>query len=198
MSETTGATEFFNRWIAGDEDAARHLFEHYSQRLALLADKNISQRLSRRVDGEDIVQSVFRTFFQRSARGEFQIKDSAELWRLMVTITLAKVRSQARRHTSDKRDVNVEVSADDRYWLFESMTVEPGPVEAAALVDQIEAILAGLPAGYAEILAYRLEGHARTEIARSMGISRQTVHRALSLMQGRLKRQADDPPQENS
>jgi len=110
MSETTLATELLKRWMEGDDDAARRLFELYSQRLALLAEKNISQRLARRVDGDDIVQSVFRTFFRRSARGEFQIKDSAALWRLMVKITLAKVRSQARRHTSDKRDVNVEVS----------------------------------------------------------------------------------------
>jgi RNA polymerase sigma-70 factor (ECF subfamily) len=192
MNESLRATELYQRWCAGDESAATPLFELFAQRLAALADKQLSARLARRVEGEDIVQSVFRTFFRRSARGEFQIQRSAELWQLLVKITLAKVRSQARRHTSGKRDVGAEVNVGDEHWLLAAVANEPGPEEAAVLVEQIEAILAGLPPGYGEILTLRLEGHARSEIADRLGISRMTVHRALKLMQQRLDRMMQD------
>jgi RNA polymerase sigma factor (sigma-70 family) len=140
------------------------------------------------VGGEDIVQSVFRTFFSRSARGEFRIHTSVEIWRLLVTITLTKVRAQARRHTSAKRDVNAEDRASDDEWLANAVSSEPGPAEAAALLDQIEQLLDGLPEAYCEILSLRLEGVSRSEIAEKLGISRQTVYRVLNLMQQRLER----------
>jgi RNA polymerase sigma-70 factor, ECF subfamily len=181
--------EYLDRWNSGDPAAAQWLFEQYARRLTALAEQQISRKLAARVGGEDIVQSVFRTFFQRSARGEFRIDSSADLWQLLVTITLAKVRSQARRHTAGRRDVKQEIRAtDDRALLMQSMAAEPGPDEAAALVDQIEWLLHGLPESYSEVLALRLEGYSRTEIAARLNVSRQTVYRALVLLQERLER----------
>jgi hypothetical protein len=52
----------------GDSAAVEQLFERYAQRLARLADRNLSRKIAGRLDGEDVVQSVFRTFFRRSAR----------------------------------------------------------------------------------------------------------------------------------
>jgi DNA-directed RNA polymerase specialized sigma24 family protein len=63
---------------------------------------------------------------------------------------------------------------------------EPGPEEAAALVDQIEALLRGLPPLYCHILDRRLQGQPVAEIASGLGVSRQTVYRALALLQERL------------
>jgi RNA polymerase sigma-70 factor (ECF subfamily) len=139
------------------------------------------------VEGEDIVQSVFRTFFGRSARGEFQISNAVEIWRLLVTITLTKVREQARRHTTAKRNMNAEDRSTDDAWLANAVASEPGPAEAAALLDQIEQLLSGLPEAYCEMLTMRLEGHSRNEIAEKLGVSRQTVYRVLGLMQQRLQ-----------
>lgn len=188
MNRSPSITQLLTRWRGGDEDAAQVLFDRYARRLAALAEKNLSRKLARRVDGDDIVQSVFRTFFARSARGEFRIGDSVDIWQLLVTITLAKVRSEARRHTADKRDVNAESPAGLEKWLPEAINSEPGPAEAAALVDQIESLLDGLPDDYSEILSMRLEGRSRSEIAERIGITRQTVSRVLGVMQHRLQR----------
>src|SRR5262249_11157232 len=84
----------------GDDRAARELFARYAHRLAVLAERHLSDNLAARVDGEDVVQSVFRTFFRRCARGEFQIDSSAQLWRLLVKITVRKARAKARQHTA--------------------------------------------------------------------------------------------------
>jgi ECF sigma factor len=93
---------------AGNRDAAEKLFARYAQRLTRLAEQHLSRKLAGRLDGEDVVQSVFRTFFRRSATGEFRIDSSAQLWQLLVKITLLKARAKARYHTADKRDAGAE------------------------------------------------------------------------------------------
>lgn len=185
MSKQT-AIELLAHWRDGDEAAARVLFDRFSQRLTALAEQHISAKLGKRLDGEDIVQSVFRTFFQRSADGQWHVETSGELWQLLVTITLAKVRSQARRHGAARRDVTAEASPIGD-WLGEAIAAGPQPEDAMILVEQMEAILQGLPATYSDILAQRLEGRSRTEIAGRLGISRHTVYRALDLLRERLE-----------
>jgi RNA polymerase sigma-70 factor (ECF subfamily) len=128
----------------GDPGAAEALFDRYAVRLARLAEQHLSRKLAGRVDGEDVVQSVFRTFFHRCARGEFRIDSSAEVWRLLVRLTLRKARAQARRHLAARRDAGAEVPAAGEF--AEAASREPGPAEAAELlVDHIEALLRGLP-----------------------------------------------------
>lgn len=184
-------SQLIQQCTTGDEGAARVMFERYSRRLIALAEKQLSQRLSSRVDGEDVVQSAFRSFFARSARGEFQIDGSVGLWNLLVTITLNKARSQARLHTADLRDVRAEESVRDSAWIVQVLHQEPGPAEAVALVDLVEQLLSGLPEEYAGILSRRLDGQSRAKIARELDISRRSITRALELLQQRLCRLLD-------
>jgi DNA-directed RNA polymerase specialized sigma24 family protein len=155
-----------------------------------VAEQQLSRKLAGRLDGADVVQSVFRTFFRRSAAGEFRIDSSAELWRLLVQITLRKARFYGRQHTAGVRDVAAEVPGGGAALLTHAATHEPGPAEAAALVDQIEELLRGLPALYADLLQLRLEGNSVADTAARLGISRRTVHRGLQLLQQRLTRSA--------
>jgi RNA polymerase sigma-70 factor (ECF subfamily) len=182
--------QLLERCREGDPRAAEALFSRYAVRLARLAEQHLDRRLAARVDGEDVVQSVFRTFFQRCARGEFQIDSSAQMWRLLVRLTLRKARAQARRHRAGKRDARAEVSADG--LAFEALSREPGPGEAAELVDRIERVLRGLPDVYCHVLERRLQGCAVADIAAELAVSRQTVYRSLELLRQRLER--NDPP----
>lgn len=175
----------------GNAEAAARLFEHYAQRLARLAEQHLSRKLAGRLDGEDMVQSVFRTFFRRSAQGEFQVDSSAQIWKLLVKITLMKARAKGRYHTAGMRNAKVEVSDVDAR-LPEPTAHEPGPLEAAALADQIEALLRGLPPLYSNVLEMRLRGYSAAEIAPELGVSRRTVERALNLLQQRLAKAAED------
>jgi DNA-directed RNA polymerase specialized sigma24 family protein len=61
-------------------------------------------------------------------------------------------------------------------------------------VDQIEALLRGLPELHARVLERRLQGCHVTEIADQLGVSRQTVHRVLNLLQGRLSESLSAAP----
>jgi RNA polymerase sigma-70 factor (ECF subfamily) len=179
-------TELVNRHRHGDPEAARQIFDHFSRCLCPLAERYLSQKLASRVEGEDVVQSVFRTFFAHSAKGEFQIDSREQLWQLLVKITVRKAQQKGRYHTAEKRDARMEQAVSGENWLIEYADREPGPEEAATLVDQIECLLRGLPSLFADILKQRLQGYAIAEIAGNCEVSRQTVYRALSLLQKRL------------
>src|SRR5262249_21500116 len=153
-------------------------------RLARVAQQQLGRKLAARVDGEDVVQSVFRTFFRRQACGEFQLDSTAQLWRLLVKITLLKARARGRHHSAACRAVAAETAADD--WSPDAVAHEPTPEEAATLNDLVEHVLDGLPPLYARILEMRLAGHSVTEMAPQLGLSRQTIYRALDLLQQRL------------
>jgi RNA polymerase sigma-70 factor, ECF subfamily len=180
-SRVVNPAERPDRW---DPD---EIFAHYAQRLSRVADRYLSRRLAGRLDGEDVVQSVFRTFFRRSSRGEFQIDSTAQLWRLLVKITVQKARAKGRHHAAGRRDVKAEVGGDAQGWLAEAAASEPGPSDAAAMMDQIDVMLRGLPPIYCGILDLRLQGCKAMEIARRLEISRQTVYRALTLLHQRLE-----------
>ncbi|TWU44000.1 RNA polymerase sigma factor [Novipirellula aureliae] len=168
----------------GESVAARKLFDEYSCKLIHLASQNIHPALLKRFDGEDVVQSVFRTFFRRQEEGSFQIEHSQQLWQLLVTLTLCKTRSHARKHTAEKRNAATEqlLSASDQI-----QSNQASPEDALALWEEIDIVLTGLPTRTAEIISMRLEGRNRSEIAKRLSLSRQTVHRILKLVQDRLE-----------
>jgi RNA polymerase sigma-70 factor (ECF subfamily) len=123
-SESQDGAENSAREVS-DVAVARY-FERYSQQLAHLAEQHLSRGMAGRLDGEDVVQSVFRTFFRRCTAGELKIDSSAEVWRLLVKITLFKARAKGRFHTADKRNIGVERPAGDDS-LQRVVDAEPGP-----------------------------------------------------------------------
>ncbi|REJ93562.1 MAG: sigma-70 family RNA polymerase sigma factor [Planctomycetota bacterium] len=187
-ARSTAWQSFHHRLECDDSVAMRRLFEDYSQRLVRVASQNIHPALLKRFDGEDVVQSVFRTFFRRHGEGRLHVEHSQQLWRLLVTITLCKTRSHARRHTADRRDAKAEeVIASDALLLER----EASPEDALALWEEIDVVLEGLPEKTGEILSRRLEGMNKSEIASDLNISRQTVHRLLNLLEERLAERLD-------
>ena len=68
----------------GEQDAATRLYLRYAKRLHGLATAQTGQDLKSRVDAEDIVQSVFRTFFRRAQEGHYEVPDGEEIWKLFL------------------------------------------------------------------------------------------------------------------
>lgn len=180
------ADHLISRVRAGDEAAADAVFVKYAEQLARLAEQNLSQRVARRVDGADVVQSVFRTFFVRAERGEFHISSSAELWKLLVQITLNKARQQGRRNSAGLRDVRRE--ANESGLLPAIPDDQPSPEEALILNDIIEQALGKLPESqrpaYQKLIELKLADYSNDEIANQLGIVRRTVERMLSRLKG--------------
>jgi RNA polymerase sigma factor (sigma-70 family) len=171
--------------------AAQDVFDRYALRLSRLAEQHLNQRLRTRIDGADIVQSVLRTFFRRSALGQFNIDSSADLWRLLAHITLMRVREKARFHGADRRNIRTEEPGTEGL-LVDGVSRDPDPAEAALVVETLERLVVDLPELHAQVLDLRLQGFGSTEIATQLKVSRSTVQRALRLLQQRLAREQSD------
>src|SRR3954464_2443879 len=78
----------------GSEDAATQLYLRYAHRLHALARARTSSDLARQVDAEEIVQSVFGSFFRGVSRGYYDVPAGEELWKLFLIIALNKIRSK--------------------------------------------------------------------------------------------------------
>ncbi len=172
---------------AGNEEAARQLFDKYMERLVALARRRISQRLASRVDPEDIVQSVFRTFFGRLRAGQFEIEDQDDLCKLLMRITVHKTLRQVAFHKAAKRNPALEKgqqdAADDR--ILEVLDSEPTPEATVAFVDQLEHFLARLRPEERQVLEMRLQGHSNEEIATKLKIKHdRTIRRIVERIRG--------------
>src|SRR5262245_11532311 len=82
------------RYRRGDQAAATRLYLRYANRLRALARARCSPDLAQRVDPDDIVQSVFRSFFRRARSGAYEVPDGEELWKLFLVIALNKIRAE--------------------------------------------------------------------------------------------------------
>ena len=179
------------RWRAGDQWAATELFHRYADRLVALAKRRLSAKLAQRVDPEDVVQSVYRSFFADVRAGRYDVKRGGDLWRLLVTITLHKLHHQVTRGIAKKRAVERERSFGSEDSLFgmqaDILAHEPSPVEAAALSELLEQVMGGLDARERRMLELRLQGYNLDEIAAATCLSRRTVCRILDEVKEQLE-----------
>src|SRR5215472_14377024 len=93
----------------GDDQAAAAVFQRFAHKLIHLAREHIQAKLRHKVDPEDIVQSVFRSFFTRYGAGEFEVSTWNDLWGLLTLITLRKCVNRVEYFQAQCRDVGREV-----------------------------------------------------------------------------------------
>ena len=183
--------ELVARWRQGDQKAAAELFRRYANRLVGLARSQLSRRVGQRLDAEDIVQSVYRSFFADVRAGRYDIQRGGDLWRLLVTITLCKARNQANHCGRAKRAVERDQgfgSEDSLLGIQPHVLAHgPTPVEAAALADELEQLMQHLDLSDRRIVELRLQGYKLAEIAGLVGRSQRTVCRVLEEVKQQLE-----------
>src|SRR5262249_53122810 len=144
-AESSVSDDTLVRWLrAGNDAAANRLYGRYVDRLRALARAKLSADLSRRVDAEDIVQSVFRRFFQAARRGNYDAPAGADLWDLLLVITLNRVRSEKSYQRAAKRDVRRTADAGAEGFSLESIA-ERDDLASALLRLHVEEALAEFP-----------------------------------------------------
>ena len=168
------------QYRAGDHRAADALFTRYFERLTALARSRLSPRLACRTDPEDIVLSVYRSFFVGARAGRFTLSRGGDLWRLLAAITKHKLLREARHQRADRRSVDRELPLDQvEEASFLGRQPEPTPEDAAALADELERVLSRLDVFGRRVLELRLQGAQLAEIAADTGRSERTVRRTL-------------------
>jgi RNA polymerase sigma-70 factor (ECF subfamily) len=178
------------RWRQGDQQAATELFRRYAGRLVALAKSRLSRKMASRVDPEDVVQSVYRCFFADTREGRYELERGGDLWHLLVTITLHKLQLQIKKNTRQKRAVDREETFGSENRLLgigaKMFAQDPSPVEALAMVEELEQLMRPLAPLHRRMLELRLQGYTLEEIAGQTGRTQRTVRRVLERLKEQL------------
>jgi DNA-directed RNA polymerase specialized sigma24 family protein len=178
-----------------DAAAASQVFDRFAQRLVALARSRLDQRLRPRLDPEDVLQSVLRTFFVRLADGRFSLRDWDGLWGLLVCITVRKCAKARERNRAAARDVQRESApaaggeGDDGCWEF--LDRGPGPEEGALLEEALDATLRDLTELERQAVMLSLQGEPAADVARRLGCNPRKVYRVLDHVRQHLRRLRD-------
>lgn len=186
-----------DRWILGlrqgEQKCLTEFWQHYGPLLERLADRNLAPGLRPRLGPDDVVQSVCRTFFRRAQEGQFALDDQDNLWRLLVAITLTKIREKTRYHLRDKRGLQHErpMAASEDSAGPALPAAAPTPAEMAEFTDLLEGALAGLGEEERQVVQLKLQDFTHDEVAEKLGCSERTVRRILKKVQARLEKMLD-------
>ncbi|MEO1528446.1 MAG: ECF-type sigma factor [Planctomycetota bacterium] len=187
------SVDLLSRWKNGDESAANQLFDRYVDRLIRLARTRLSNRMQRRIEPEDVVQSAYRSFFRKAGENQYTLQQSGDLWKLLATITLFKVRGQVEFHTAKKRGVYAEESTggNDEVSEYrirpEAVAEDPTPEDATAVVEQVQSVMQRLDPQQRQILELALQNHDVDHISQEIQRSGRTVRRALQQIRDELE-----------
>ncbi|MGL6095334.1 MAG: RNA polymerase sigma factor [Fimbriiglobus sp.] len=175
------ADDLLARVRAGSQTAATELFDRYAGRLMQLARSRIGQRMTSRFDPEDVIQSVFRTFFTRLKEDKFTLDDMDDLSRLLVGITVRKTLRQLEHHGAARRNPAAEVGqeAEEASSLSLVTDDEPTPEAVVVFCDELEHLLKKFPADERAVLELRVQGFSSEEIAQKLGTYDRKVRRVL-------------------
>ena len=187
--------ELLARLKTGDQDAGTEIVNRFMRRLIGLARSKLDAKVMRKIDPEDVVQSVFRSYFVRQMEGEFQIRDWDNLWSLLALITARKCTNVRVRFGRKGRNVHLEMDASDSDSgpSWEALAREPTPDQAAVLTEMIERVIASLPERDRRIVSLSLEGKDASQIGEVIGRAERTVRRTLDHFRARLEEAVKEP-----
>jgi RNA polymerase sigma-70 factor (ECF subfamily) len=184
MSESPSFDRLLSGVRRGDADAVAELIvRRFADRLVVLAARRISERLRRRVEAEDVVQSVFRTFFRRLDDGLMELRDWESLWGLLARIAVCRISRHAEHNAAARRNQGREVDWTADVQAFDR---EPATEEVLIAEDLHGCLVEAMPEKYRPILLRILDGATHEETARELSTSISTVERVHRRARDRL------------
>jgi RNA polymerase sigma-70 factor (ECF subfamily) len=183
--------EFLARLRGGDDAAAQELFGRFARQLIALALRHIDAGLRHKVDPEDVVQSVYKSFFRRYGDGNLDVVNWNSLWGLLTLITVRKCAERVSYHRAECRDAARETSPPPEEQAApwpEPFGREPTPLEAVVLSETVEKLFAGLDEQERAVLELSLQGYSTREISERLGRAERTVRLLREGFRHRLER----------
>jgi RNA polymerase sigma-70 factor (ECF subfamily) len=192
MPQDQSFDDLMARLRTGDNDAATQVFNRYASRLIDLARQRLDPQIRSKVDPEDVLQSVFRSFFMHQAAGDLTGLESWDnLWALLVVITLRKCGRRIDYFHTASRDVLREAPVPPTSLESDSdsgtSSDEPTPSEAAILTETLEQLMNSLEGRQREVLSLILQGYTVPEISSRMGCTERMAYRVLNRVKETLE-----------
>lgn len=176
-----------SRWLddlqAGDQSAARPLWDRYFRRLVALARAKLVGQPRQAADEEDVALAAFDSFCRGAQRGGFaRLEDRDDLWQVLAMITLRKAVDHVEAASRKKRGGGRPHLSQPPQWT-EIVSREPTPELAAEFSDELQRQMTLLGADdLRAIAAWKLEGFTNLEIAQRLDCAPRTVERKLRLI----------------
>lgn len=179
------------------EEAARRIWARFEPSLLELVRRRLNPKIRVREDEQDVLQSMFRSFFgMQPGRGQPMLASRGELWRFLVWMAMCKVANAAQRHQAERRDVRREQAlvqadlSDPRVAVWMEEVDDRGrlsPEEAAISREQFDRLLRLLPEPLQQIFVWRLQGFTNAEIARMINRTERTVEMKMKIVRKTLE-----------
>lgn len=168
----------------GVDYAAAEIHREFVDRLVKLASKRINRRFQAKISPEEVVQSVFASFFRRNGDESYCLEHWNELWALLVKITVNKCINKVKAFDTSKRDIGREngqcKSYDSVSSTFFGCDGEPSAQEMAIFNESLDELFDRIPEFSQRVVGLRLQGMSNFEIAESLNCSERTVYRSLN------------------
>ena len=195
MSDSSNISHWIDLVKKGDSLAANRIWQVYFDRLVRAVRQRIGGQNRAVSDEEDIVLSVFDSFYNAAEEGRFpDLADRDDLWRLLLTMSARKVIDKHRHDNRQRRGGSLEIHSfqgeGDESRVFEAIGNEPTPEMVLTMQESIEQLFSHLGVGQLQDLAVaKLEGYSNAELAERFECSERTIERRLHLIREKLEQE---------
>lgn len=174
---------------SGDQPAADAMVSAVYPQLCQTIRRRIAPRFRAKFDEEDILQSVFRSFFIRNRNNEFNLLGWESLWSILFLMASRKVGRRVQHFSTQKRDCRRELSANDVCLT----DVDGHSSFVAEYSEALQLVFKNLVGRDRQVLDMHLSFRTVPEISHQLGIAERTVHRVLSNIRSKLHDLLDLP-----
>ena len=195
MSKSKHVSHWIDLVKDGDSVAANQIWQYYFDRLVRSVRHKLHGQNRAVSDEEDIVLSVFDSFYIAVEKGRFpDLSDRYDLWRLLLRMSARKVVDKRRHDLRQRRGGNVEIHsldrANDDENVSEAIGNEPTPEMVLMMQESVEQFFSHLGVGQLRDLAgYKLEGYSNAELAKRFDCSERTIERRLHLIREKCEQE---------
>jgi RNA polymerase sigma-70 factor (ECF subfamily) len=178
MPEPDTFQDLVRRIRAGENDAAEELVRRYGPTIRRIARVRLADtRLQRLFDSADVCQSVFASFFVRTALGEFDLSTPEQLLNLLLAMAQRKVADRAREARAARRDYRrTREASNPEKWAAPGAT----PSEEVAMKELVDEFRKRLSGDERLLAEQRAAGRPWAEIAAERGGSAEALRKELS------------------
>ncbi|QDS98772.1 ECF-type sigma factor [Adhaeretor mobilis] len=197
MSKSTNVSHWIDLVKAGDSAAANRIWQHYFDRLVRSVRGRLMGQNRAVSDEEDIVLSVFDSFYDAAENGRFpDLSDRDDLWKLLMRMAARKVVDKRRRDLRQRRGGDVKLHSLDHAGdegvvhdgrVIEAIGDDPSPEMVLMMQESVEQVFSLLGVGQLRDLAgAKLEGYSNAELAQRFECSERTIERRLHLIREKM------------
>lgn len=180
VAEMQNVEDMIDAANQGREFADSEIHRAFVRRLVALSNRYISERFRSKVEAEDVVQSVFKSFFLKQRDEEYEIEESDDLWRLLAKITVAKTINKIKQFRTIKRSVSREIVRNENDGSsFFGANDQPAAVDSLVFQELLDNLFNRLPDNLQRIVCLKLQGYTHFEIGEIEKCSTRTVIRSL-------------------